>query len=78
MQHVEQRLRHIEVVGADVLATRWVVVVDHGDVLVGIGLGAQGKPAAGTAGEAVDFGGQDDGRAGFDAGQLVRQRLAQG
>jgi len=77
VQHVEQRVGNVEVVGADVMPAGRVVVVDDGQALVGVGLAAQGLPAGAARGETVDFGGEHDRRPGLDAGQAVGLRLAQ-
>jgi hypothetical protein len=78
VQHVEQRTRHVEVVGADVLAARRVVVINQGDALVAVRLGAQGQPAVHARGDPAGFLFQDFRRAVLDAGARIVPRPAKG
>ncbi|MQM40111.1 hypothetical protein KBTX_04155 [wastewater metagenome] len=61
----------VEVVRADVVPPRRVVVVDDGDALVGVGLALQRDPVAGTAGDGIHLCGQRVGHGELDAGERI-------
>jgi len=66
-----QRGRHIQVVGADVVAPRRVVVVDDGDALVAVGLGLELGPVGHAIGHGRDLLIDGLGHGQLDAGELV-------
>ena len=73
-EHLEQRFRHVQLVGADVVTARRVVVVNQRHPLVGIVQRAQAVPALHAGGEHVDAVGHRPRQRQPHAGGLVDLR----